>query len=54
MKIILEALLPFNTGKAFTVLKGQRIRIIGQSTADFVCFAARTTMPRFGCWVSHC
>ena len=36
-----------NTGKAFTLRKGQHIRVIGESTADFVCFNLDNLRERF-------
>ena len=36
MKIVEEAVLPYNTGKSFSVKRGQRIRVNAESTVDFV------------------
>lgn len=45
--IISKTVIKNNTGKAFTVKKGQVIRVIGQSTADFVVFNLRNVRERF-------
>ena len=47
MRVIQETVIPSNTGKAFPVKKGQVIRVIGQSTADFVVFNLRNVKERF-------
>ena len=47
MKIISETIKKSNTGKAFAVRKGQIIRIIGESTADYVVFNSRNVKERF-------
>jgi len=47
MRVIQEDVIPSNTGKAFPVKKGQFIRVIGQSTADFVIFNLRNVKERF-------
>ena len=36
MKIISETIIKSNSGKTFEVRKGQIIRVIGESTADYV------------------
>ena len=41
MKVISESVIKSNTGKAFAVKKGQIIRVIGESTADYVVFNLR-------------
>jgi len=38
MKILSETVVKSNSGKTFAVKKGQIIRVIGQSTADYVVF----------------
>ena len=47
MVVVSEAIIKKNTGKAFPVKKGQIIRVIGQSTADFVVFNLRNVKERF-------
>lgn len=47
MVVVREAVIQKNTGKAFAVKKGQVIRVIGQSTADFVVFNLRNIRERF-------
>ena len=38
MKVLEEVVMPYNTGKAFIVKKGQRIRVIARSVVDCVVF----------------
>ena len=47
MKIISESIIRSNSGKTFVVKKGQVIRIIGESTADYVVFNLRNVQERF-------
>ena len=47
MKLIEDVLMPTNTGRAFTLSKGQHIRIIGQSVVDFVAFNLDNLRERF-------
>src|SRR5438067_13869766 len=47
VKIISESIIKSNTGKAFEVKRGQIIRVIGESTADFVVFNLRNVKERF-------
>ena len=47
MKIISEAIVKSNSGKTFEVKKGQIIRVIGESTADYVVFNLRNVKERF-------
>ncbi len=47
MTTIKEDVIPSNTGKAFAVKRGQIIRVIGQSTADFVVFNLKNVNERF-------
>lgn len=47
MNLIEDVLIPKNTGGAFTLRKGQRIRIIGQSVVDFVAFNLDNLRERF-------
>lgn len=47
MVVLSEAIIQKNTGKAFPVKKGQIIRVIGRSTADFVVFNLRNVKERF-------
>jgi uncharacterized protein YcgI (DUF1989 family) len=44
---ISESVIKSNTGKTFPVKKGQIIRVIGESTADFVVFNLRNVKERF-------
>jgi len=45
--IIEETIIPKNSGKAFVVKRNQIIRVIGESTADFVVFNLRNVRERF-------
>ena len=45
--IVTESVIKHNTGMAFTLKKGQVIRVIGQSTADFVVFNLDDVRERF-------
>ena len=47
MTIISESVIKSNTGKTFAVKKSQTIRVIGESTADFVVFNLRNVKERF-------
>ena len=47
MKIISESTIKSNTGMAFVVKKGQIIRVIGHSTADYTVFNLRNVKERF-------
>jgi len=47
MRVLQESVIKKNTGKAFQVRKGQVIRVIGESTADFVVFNLRNASERF-------
>ena len=47
MKVIEEVLMPFNTGKAFEVKKGQRIRITAESIVDTVVYNLDDMRERF-------
>ena len=47
MRVVQEDVIPSNTGKAFAVKKGQVIRVVGQSTADFVVFNLKNVRERF-------
>ena len=47
MRIISESVIKSNTGKSFAVKKGQVLRVIGESTADFVVFNLRNVKERF-------
>ncbi|MFQ5850546.1 MAG: DUF1989 domain-containing protein [Candidatus Binatia bacterium] len=46
-KVVREAVVPKNTGMAFIVRQGQYIRVIGESTADFVVFNLNNLRERF-------
>ena len=54
MKIIEEILMPFNSGKAFVVKKGQRIRITAESIVDCVPFNLDNMKERFDQARSKC
>jgi hypothetical protein len=45
--MVQEVVIRKNTGRAFIVKRGQIIRIIGESTADFVVFNLRNVRERF-------
>lgn len=47
MKVLEETVIPYNTGKAFTVKGGQRVRISSESIVDFVCFNLDNLKERF-------
>jgi uncharacterized protein len=47
VKIISGSVIKSNTGKTFVVKKGQTIRVIGESTADYVVFNLRDVKERF-------
>jgi len=47
MELIVDVMIPRNTGKAFTLRKDQHIRLTGESTADFVCFNLDNLRERF-------
>jgi uncharacterized protein len=47
VRIISESVIKSNTGKSFAVKKGQVLRVIGESTADFVVFNLRNVKERF-------
>ncbi len=47
MKLIEDVVIPKNTGGAFTLKKGQRIRIMGESVVDFVAFNLDNLKERF-------
>src|SRR5919106_6874459 len=47
VKIVSESIIKSNTGKTFVVKKGQIIRVIGESTADYVVFNLRDVKERF-------
>src|SRR5512147_2823117 len=47
MYVLTSQVVPKNSGAAFKVLKGQRIRIAGRSIVDFVAFNLRDLTERF-------
>jgi uncharacterized protein YcgI (DUF1989 family) len=47
VNVISESTIKSNTGKGFEVKKGQTIRVIGESTADYVVFNLRNVKERF-------
>ena len=47
MKLINDVNIPKNSGRAFILRKNQHIRIIGESTVDFVAFNLDNLRERF-------
>jgi uncharacterized protein YcgI (DUF1989 family) len=47
MGTLLSVVVPKNSGQAFVVKKGQRIRIVGRSVVDFVAFNLNDLTERF-------
>ena len=47
MALIEDVVVPSNSGRSFTVKKGQRIRVIGETTCDFVVFNLDNLYERF-------
>lgn len=47
MKLTQEVVIARNTGRAFILKRGQHIRVIGESTADFVAFNLDNLRERF-------
>lgn len=47
MKAIQSKTMPYNTGDAFRVMRGQIIRIVGRTTADVVAFELSNLRERF-------
>ncbi len=47
MRLIQDVIIAKNTGMAFTINKGQHIRVTGESTADFVAFNLDNLKERF-------
>jgi uncharacterized protein YcgI (DUF1989 family) len=47
MELVEEVVIPRNTGKALTLREGEHIRIIGESTVDFVAFNLHNLRERF-------
>lgn len=47
MTLAEDVVIPKNTGRAFILKKGQRIRVIGESTVDFVAFNLDNLRERF-------
>ena len=46
-KLLVEDVIPYNTGRAYSVKKGQYIRVIGRTTVDFVAFSLDNLTERF-------
>ena len=46
-KLLVDDLLPYNSGRAHTVRAGQYVGVIGRSTADFVAFNLDNLAERF-------
>ena len=47
MVVIQDEIIPHNSGRSFIVKKGQRIRVIGETTCDFVVFNYDNLWERF-------
>ena len=47
MAVIEDVIVPHNSGRSFVVRKGQRIRVIGETTCDFVVFNYDNLWERF-------
>ena len=47
MAILEDVVVPHNSGRSFIVKKGQRIRVEGYTTSDFVVFNADNLYERF-------
>ena len=47
MEIADEVTIPINSGKSFTVKKGERICVLGESIVDFVVFNLDNLKERF-------
>src|SRR4026207_436748 len=47
MAVLISEVVPKNSGAAFEVKKGQRVRIAGKSIVDFVAFNSRDLAERF-------
>ena len=47
MAILEDVVVPHNSGRSFIVKKGQRIRVIGETTCDFVVFNPDNLYERF-------
>jgi len=47
VKIISESIIKSNTGMTFVVKKGQTIRVVGHSTADYTVFNLHNVKERF-------
>lgn len=45
--MLVDDVIPYNTGRAYILKKGQLIRIIGRSTVDFVAFNLHNLNERF-------
>ena len=46
-KLLVDEVIAYNTGRSFTLKKGQYIRVIGRSTVDFVAFNLDNLKERF-------
>jgi uncharacterized protein YcgI (DUF1989 family) len=46
-KLLEDVVVPYNTGRRFTIKRGQSIRIIGQTTVDFVALNLHNLRERF-------
>src|SRR5512145_2937626 len=47
MALLRSEVVPKNSGKAFTVKKGQRLRVAGRTVVDFVAFNLHDVRERF-------
>ena len=47
MAVLESVVVPKNSGRAFTVKKGQRLRVAGRTVVDFVVFNLHNVKERF-------
>ena len=47
MAVLESVVVPKNSGKAFVVKKGQRLRVAGRTVVDFVAFNLHNLRERF-------
>ncbi len=46
-KLVVDDIIPYNLGHAYTIKMGQYIRVIGRTTVDFVAFNMDNLIERF-------
>ena len=46
-KLVVDDIVPYNLGHAYTIKMGQYIRVIGRTTVDFVAFNMDNLIERF-------